>query len=58
MQQNYMPWVDLLPEVADSIRNERDKLAATLTEAEELEKRAAALRAEVREGARPFSVVS
>lgn len=54
MQQNYMPWVDLLPEVGDPIRNERDKLAATLTEAEELEKRAAALRAGVREGRAAF----
>lgn len=50
MQPDYMPWVDLLPEVGDPIRNERNKLAATLAEAEELERQAAALRAAVQEG--------
>ena len=50
MQPKFMPWVDLLPEVGDPIRNERNKLAATLASAEELEKQAAALRAGVREG--------
>lgn len=52
MQPNYMPWIDLLPEVGNPIRKERDKLAATLAEAEQLERRAAALRASVR-AARP-----
>lgn len=50
MQPKFMPWVDLLPEVGDPIRNERNKLAAKLASAEELEKQAAALRAGVREG--------
>ena len=50
MQPKFMPWVDLLPEVGDPIRNERNKLAAKLAEAEELERQAAALRAAVREG--------
>ena len=30
MQPKFMPWVDLLPEVGDPIRNERNKLAAKL----------------------------
>lgn len=50
MQPKFMPWVDLLPEVGDSIRNERNKLVAKLASAEELEKQAAALRAGIRAG--------
>ena len=34
MQPKFMPWVDLLPEVGDPIRNERNKLAAKLASAE------------------------
>ena len=30
MQPKFMPWVDLLPEVGDPIRNERNKLAANI----------------------------
>lgn len=44
MRKKFMPWVDLLPEVGDPIRSERDKLAATLAEADALEVRAAELR--------------
>lgn len=50
MQTTFMSWVDLLPEVGDPIRKERDKLAAALAETERLEKRAAELRASVRAG--------
>jgi hypothetical protein len=58
MQPKFMPWVDLLPEVGDPIRNERNKLAAKLASAEELEKQAAALRAESVRAARPCWIES
>jgi len=47
---DFMKWVNLLPEVGDPIRNARDNLSAQLGEAEDLERRAAALRARVKEG--------
>jgi hypothetical protein len=50
MHPTFMPWVDLLPEVGDPIRKDRDHLAATLADAELLEKRAAALRETVHAG--------
>lgn len=50
MQPNFMPWVDLLPKVGDSVRDERNRLAAKLAEADALERQAAALRAGVLEG--------
>lgn len=50
MHPTFMPWVDLLPEVGDPIRKDRDHLAAALADAELLEKRAAALRETVRAG--------
>jgi len=50
MNLNYMHWVNKLPEVGDPILNERDRVASLLAEAEELEKRAASLRAVVKAG--------
>lgn len=46
----FMPWIDALPEVGDPIRLTRDALAAKLEQADALENRATALRAEVKAG--------
>ena len=45
MKTVYMPWVDELTEVGAPIRKERDAILAGLVEAEQLEKKAATLRA-------------
>lgn len=46
----YMQWIDFLAEVGEPIKSARAALVAKLTEADELEARAQALRAEVRTG--------
>lgn len=46
----YMHWIDFLPEVGDPIKSARAALAEKLKEADELEIRAQALRAEVSKG--------
>lgn len=48
--QSFMPWVDALHEVGQPIKSARDALAVKLQEADELEARARALRAEVSAG--------
>jgi hypothetical protein len=50
MEPKIMPWVEMLPEVGTGICKERDRLNAKLAAAEELERQAAALRAEAYEG--------
>lgn len=50
----FMSWVDFLPEVGTPILAERDKLAAQLAAADDLERQAAALRASVQKARAPL----
>ncbi len=50
----FMSWVDFLPEVGTPILAERDKLAAQVAAAEELERQAADLRAAVQQERAPL----
>lgn len=50
MLKTFMPWILHLPELGDPIRAERERLAAKLQEAHELERQAARLVQEVRAG--------
>ncbi len=52
MQSHFMSWVSLLPEVGGMMINDRNRLTEKLARAEELEKEAAELRDEVRDGRR------